>query len=112
MLVIMKHSYLRRGDFLQQIDPQARASFCYFRPTCAYPFLALSLPLVPVSLVLSRVGERSERLRETAGGLYIRAAMQFVRLPLNTDPRKSLKSSIELTKVIEKVPGMIRFGPV
>lgn len=51
-------------------------------------------------------------LKDTGGALYIRAAMQFVRLPLKTNPMDALKSSIELTKVICKVPGMIRFGPL
>ena len=51
-------------------------------------------------------------MKGTAGGLYIRAAMQFMRLPLNNTPAETLRSSIELTNVICGVPGMIRFGPL
>lgn len=55
---------------------------------------------------------RRPGLKDTGGALYIRAAMQFMRLPLKTDPRQVLRSSIELTNVICKVPGMIRFAPL
>lgn len=55
---------------------------------------------------------RREGLKNSAGALYIRAAMQFMRLPLKTDPKEALKSTIELTKIICQVPGMIRYGPL
>lgn len=58
------------------------------------------------------VVRRRPGLKNTGGALYIRAAMQFMRLPLKTDPMEALKSSVELTDVICKVPGMMRFGPV
>ena len=51
-------------------------------------------------------------MKETAGGLYIRAAMQFMRLPLKNNPADTLRSSIELSNVICNVPGTIRFGPL
>lgn len=65
----------------------------------------------PSSRAAVRILRRSG-LKNTGGALYIRAAMQFIRLPLKTDPREALKSSIELTQVICEVPGTIRFGPL
>lgn len=67
----------------------------------------LFVPLSCLSFLLFR-----PELKNTGGALYIRAAMQFIRLPLKTDPKASLRSSIELTKVIGQIPGMVRFGPV
>ncbi|CBN76793.1 hypothetical protein Esi_0000_0634 [Ectocarpus siliculosus] len=53
-----------------------------------------------------------EGLKNSAGALYIRAAMQFMRLPLKTDPVEALKSTVVLTKIICQVPGMVRYGPL
>ncbi|CAM9167443.1 unnamed protein product, partial [Ectocarpus sp. 6 AP-2014] len=58
------------------------------------------------------IANSREGLKNSAGALYIRAAMQFMRLPLKTDPVEALKSTIVLTKIICQVPGMVRYGPL
>ncbi|CAN0120612.1 unnamed protein product [Ectocarpus sp. 12 AP-2014] len=61
---------------------------------------------------IEQIANSREGLKNSAGALYIRAAMQFMRLPLKTDPAEALKSSLVLTDIICQVPGMVRYGPL
>lgn len=90
---------------------------CYqvFHPLFLFTcWSATNINILPVGLFLFFffLPPRRPGLKDTGGALYIRAAMQFIRLPLKTDPMEVLKSSIDLTKVICKVPGVVRYGPL